>query len=152
VGVNTSRSHNINILSLLSHILFNPELKKWSYQCNLWSIQLSFWRVMHQSTMLLAFLILHLLNKREFYSPRVLSLQFLEKVPLIGMVLCGYPMPPPMSFQVRDIIRYIMETITSSRTLSFLTWRALRFPKIMSVICRILTFHKSPAWEPWPPQ
>jgi hypothetical protein len=76
-------------LSLLSHILFNLELKKWSYQCNLWSIQLSFWRVMHPSTMSSAFLILHLLNKREFYSPRVLSLQVLEKFPLIGMVLWG---------------------------------------------------------------
>jgi hypothetical protein len=41
------------------------------------------------SNMLLAFIIMHLLNKREFYSPQVLSLQVLRIFPLIGMVLWG---------------------------------------------------------------
>jgi hypothetical protein len=74
-----------------------------------------------------------------------------REVPFDWDGLVGYPMPPPMSFQVRDIIRYIMETITSTRTLSSLTWRALGFPKLMLAIRKILTFHRSSAWEPWPP-
>jgi hypothetical protein len=63
----------------------------------------------------------------------------------------GYPMPPPMSFQVRDIIRYIMETVTSASTLSSSNWRALDFPKLVLAICKILTFHIIPARDPWPP-
>jgi hypothetical protein len=65
--------------------------------------------------------------------------------------LVGYPIPSPMSFQVRDIIQYIMEMITSTITLSSSNWRALGFTKLVSVIRKILTFHRSSTWEPWPP-
>jgi hypothetical protein len=65
--------------------------------------------------------------------------------------LVGYPMPPPMSFQVRYIIRYITEKVTFTRTLSSLTWRDLGFPKLVSAIPKMLTFHRSPTREPWPP-
>jgi hypothetical protein len=65
--------------------------------------------------------------------------------------LVGYPMPPPMYFPVRDIIRYITEMISSASTLSSSNWRALVFPKLVSAIRKILTFHGSPAREPWPP-
>jgi hypothetical protein len=73
------------------------------------------------------------------------------EVPFDWDGLVGYPMPPPMSFQVRDVIRYIMEKVTSTSTLSSSTWRALGFPKLVSAIRKMLTFHKNPAWEPWPP-
>jgi hypothetical protein len=55
-----------------------------------------------------------------------------------------YPMPLPMSFPVRDIIRYIIETIYSTSALSSSTCRALSFPKLMSAICKILTFCRRP--------
>jgi hypothetical protein len=63
----------------------------------------------------------------------------------------GYPMPPPMYFPGRDIIRYITEMITSGITLSSSTWRALGLPDLVSVLPKILTFHRRSAWEPWPP-
>jgi hypothetical protein len=56
--------------------------------------------------------------------------------------LVGYPMPPPMPFQVRDIIQYIKENVTFTSTLSSLTWIALGFPKIVSSIHKKLTFHR----------
>jgi hypothetical protein len=40
------------------------------------------------------------------------------EVPFYWDGLVGYPMPLPMSFQVRDIIQYIMEMITSYSTSS----------------------------------
>jgi hypothetical protein len=73
------------------------------------------------------------------------------EVPFDWDGLVGYLMASPMSFQVRDIIRYIMKTVTSASTLSSSTWRAFGFPKIVSDIHKILTFHKSPSQDPWPP-
>jgi hypothetical protein len=72
-----------------------------------------------------------------------------NKVPFDWDDLVGHPMPLPMSFPGRDIIRYITETITSGSTFSSSTWRALGFPKPMSDIHKILTFHRRSAWEPW---
>jgi hypothetical protein len=63
----------------------------------------------------------------------------------------GYPKPYPMYFLGRDIIRYIKETITSSSTLSSLTWRALGLLDLVSVLPKIPTFHRRSAREPWPP-
>jgi hypothetical protein len=73
------------------------------------------------------------------------------EVPFDWDGLVGYPMPLPMSFQVRDIIWYITETITSASTLSSSTWRDLGFPKLVSAIHKILNFHRSPTREPWTP-
>jgi hypothetical protein len=73
------------------------------------------------------------------------------EVPFDWDGIVGYPTPLPIFFQVIDIIQYITETITSSSTLSSSTWRDFGFPKIMSAIRKILTFHISPTWEPWPP-
>jgi len=75
----------------------------------------------------------------------------IEEIPFDWDGLVGYPITHPMSFPVRDIIRYITETISFTITLSSSTWRDLGFPKLMSAIRKILTFHRSPAREPWPP-
>jgi hypothetical protein len=75
----------------------------------------------------------------------------LDEVPFYWGGLMGYPIPPPMSFPGRDIIQYITEMITSISPLSSSTWRSVGFPKLVSVLRKILTFHRSPAWEPWPP-
>jgi hypothetical protein len=61
--------------------------------------------------------------------------------------LVGYPMP----FLGRDIIQYIIETITSVSTFPSSTWRALGLPKLVSILHKILTFHRRSAREPWPP-
>jgi hypothetical protein len=74
-----------------------------------------------------------------------------EEVPFDWDGLVGFPMPPSMSFPVRDIIRYIIETITSASSLSSSTWRDLGFSKLMSAIRKMLTFHRSLAQEPWHP-
>jgi hypothetical protein len=87
---------------------------------------------------------------RFFLSPIYLPL-CLEEIPFDWDNLVGYPIPPPMSFIVRDIIRYIMEDISFISALSSSTWRDLGFPKLMSTIRKILRFHKSPAWEPLHP-
>jgi hypothetical protein len=103
----------MHLLTLLSLILFNQWLSKWSYrcnirstplfsrrvtnlrkrscQCNFWSIPLFwFWFWFYTFyAMSLAFLLLHILNNKEFYSFRVLSLQVLMRFPLIAMVLWG---------------------------------------------------------------
>jgi hypothetical protein len=89
-------------------------------------------------------------QERVLLSPSTLP-SSLGKVPFDWDGLVGYSIHLPMSFQVRDIIRYIMETITYPSTLSSSTLRALGFPKLVSAICNILIFHKNPAREPWPP-
>jgi hypothetical protein len=73
------------------------------------------------------------------------------EVPFDWDGLVGYPIPHPMSFQVREIIRYIVEKVTSAITLSSSTWRDFSFPKLVSSIHKMLTFHRSPAWETWHP-
>jgi hypothetical protein len=163
----------MHLLTLFSSILFNQWLRKWSYRCNLRSTPLFSWRVTSLRKRLrqcnfwsillfwfwfytfyvisLAFLVLHLLNKRRvllFLSSLPPSL---HEVPFDWDGLVGYPMPPPMSFPGRDIILYITKTITSVSTLSSSTWRALGLPELVSVLRKILTFHIRSVREPWPP-
>jgi hypothetical protein len=73
------------------------------------------------------------------------------EVPFDWDGLVGYPIPPPMPFQVRDVIQYIMDKVTSTSTLCSLAWRALGFPNLVSIIHNMLTFHRNLAQEPWPP-
>jgi hypothetical protein len=72
----------------------------------------------------------------------------LDEVPFDWDGLVGYPMPPPMSFPGRDIIRYNTEMITSVSTFPSSTWRDLGLPEIVSILCKIPTFHKRSAREP----
>jgi hypothetical protein len=74
----------------------------------------------------------------------------LDEVPFDWDGLVGYPMPLPMSFPRRDIIRYNTETITFVITFPSLTSRYLGLPKLGSVLRKILTFHRRSAREPWP--
>jgi hypothetical protein len=55
-------------------------------------------------------------------------------------------------FQIRGIIQYIVDKVTSPSILSSLTWKALGFPKLVSAIYELLTFNRILAWEPWPPR
>jgi hypothetical protein len=75
----------------------------------------------------------------------------LDEVPFDWDGLVGYPMPLPMYFPGRDIIRYNTEMITSISTFPSSTWRALGLPKLGSVLRKIPTFHRRSAREPWPP-
>jgi hypothetical protein len=75
----------------------------------------------------------------------------LGEVPFDWDGLVRYQIHPPMPFQVRDVLRYIVEKVTSASTLSSSTWKALGFPKLVSAICKLLTFHRNPAREPWHP-
>jgi hypothetical protein len=47
-------------------------------------------------------------------------------------------------FQITRILLYIVDKVTSSSILSSSTWKALGFPKIVSTICELLTFDRSP--------
>jgi hypothetical protein len=68
-------------------LLESDQSSKVVERCNLRSIPLFFWGVMHLSTMSLAFPVQYLLNKGAFHSLRVHSLQVLGWFPLIGMIL-----------------------------------------------------------------
>jgi hypothetical protein len=90
---------------MLSHILFNQRLKKWSYQCNLQSIHLlegdaSFNHVISISS-----------NAPSKQERVLLSSSDLppspEEVPFDWDSLLGYPIPSPRHFQVRDVIQYM---------------------------------------------
>jgi hypothetical protein len=59
--------------------------------------------------------------------------------------------PSSTPFQIRDILRYIVDKVTSASILSSSTWKYLGFPKLVSALCKLLTFHINPAWELWPP-
>jgi hypothetical protein len=74
-----------------------------------------------------------------------------NKVPFNWDNLMGHPIPPPMSFPLRDIIRTITENVSSVITFSSLTCKAFGFPKIFSTIRKVLTFGRRSGWEPWPP-
>jgi hypothetical protein len=63
----------------------------------------------------------------------------------------GYQIPYPMPFQVKGIIQYFFEKVTSASILSSSAWKSLGFPKLVSALRKLLNFHKNPAWEPWPP-
>jgi hypothetical protein len=73
----------------------------------------------------------------------------LDEVPFDWDGIVVYPMPLPMSFPGGDNIRYKTKTITYVSTFPSSTWRSLGLPKLVSVLHKILTFHKRSAWEPW---
>jgi hypothetical protein len=66
----------------------------------------------------------------------------LDEVPFDWDDLMGHPIPPPMSFPLRDIIRTITGTMYSVITFSSSTWRALGFPELLSAIRKVLTFDR----------
>jgi hypothetical protein len=76
-------------------------------------------------------------------SPRVVSFDWND--------LVEPRLPSSTPFQIRGILRYIVDKVTSASILSSSTWKALGFPKLVSALRKLLTFHRSPAWEPWPP-
>jgi hypothetical protein len=76
-------------------------------------------------------------------SPRVVSFDWSD--------LVEPRLPSYTPFQIRGILRYIVDKVTSASILSSLTWKDLGFPKLVSTLHKLLTFHKSPAREPWPP-
>jgi hypothetical protein len=54
----------------------------------------------------------------------------------------GYQIPSSTPFQIRGVLRYIIEKVTSASILSSSTWKYLGFPKLVSVVHKLLTFHK----------
>jgi hypothetical protein len=80
-------------------------------------------------------------QERVFLSPSPLPLGF-EEINFDWDSQMGYPISPPIYFPLRDIVRSITKTIYSVSALSSSTWRALGFPKLMSSIHKILTFHR----------
>jgi hypothetical protein len=54
-------------------------------------------------------------------------------------------------FQIRGILRYIVDKVTSASILSSSTWKALGFPKMVSTIYEWMNFNISATQEPWPP-
>jgi hypothetical protein len=65
-----------------------------------------------------------------------------NEVPFDWDGLVGHPMPLPMYFPRRDIIRYNTKMIKSIRTFPSSTWRDLALPKIVSILLKIPTFHR----------
>jgi hypothetical protein len=108
---------------------------------------------------LVLYLLCHILSicitspsKQERFLLFLISLSpSLDEIPFDWDGLVGYPMPLPMSFLGRDIIRYNMETITFVRTFPSSIWRYLGFPKLLLVLRKIPTFHIRFTQEPWPP-
>jgi hypothetical protein len=49
-------------------------------------------------------------------------------------------LPSSTPFQIREILRYIVDKVTSASILSSLTWKDFGFPKILSTIRELLTF------------
>jgi hypothetical protein len=76
-------------------------------------------------------------------SPRVVSFDWND--------LIEPRLPSSTPFQIRGILRYIVNKVTFASILSSSTWIDLGFPKIFSAIWDFLTFDRSPTWEPWPP-
>jgi hypothetical protein len=59
--------------------------------------------------------------------------------------LVEHQLPSSTPFQIRGILRYIVENVTSASILSSSTWKDLGFPNLVLVVCELLTFHRSPA-------
>jgi hypothetical protein len=76
-------------------------------------------------------------------SPRVVSFD--------GNDIIEPRLPSYTPFQIRGILRYIVDKVTFASILSSSTWKDLGFPKLVSDLHKLLTFHRSLAWEPWPP-
>jgi hypothetical protein len=52
--------------------------------------------------------------------------------------------PSSTPFQIRGFLQYIVDKVTSASILSSSTWKDLGFPKLLSAICELLTFDRSP--------
>lgn len=65
--------------------------------------------------------------------------------------LLGYQISSSTPFQIRGVLRYIIEKVTSASILSSSTWKYLGFPKLVLAVRKFPTFHRSPPWEPQPP-
>jgi hypothetical protein len=59
--------------------------------------------------------------------------------------------PSSTPLQIRGILQYIIDKVTSAIILSSLNWKSLVFPKIVLAICELLNFDRSIVQEPWPP-
>jgi hypothetical protein len=55
----------------------------------------------------------------------------------------GYKNPSSTPLQIRGVLRYIIEKVTYASILSSSTWKGLGFPKLVSFVCKLLTFHIS---------
>jgi hypothetical protein len=76
-------------------------------------------------------------------SPRVVSIDWTDLLE---------PQPPSSTpFQIRGILQYIVDKVTYESILSSSTWKDLGFPKLVSALGKLLTFHRNPAREPWCP-
>jgi hypothetical protein len=62
--------------------------------------------------------------------------------------LVGYQIHSSTPFQIRGFLRYVIEKVTYEIILSSLTWKDLGFPKLVLVVCELLTFHRSHARSP----
>ena len=68
-------------------------------------------------------------------SPRVVSFDWND--------LVEPRLPSSTPFQIRGILRYIVDKVTSASILSSSTWKALGFPKLVSTICELMNFDRS---------
>jgi hypothetical protein len=59
--------------------------------------------------------------------------------------------PSSTTFQIRGILGYIVDKVTSASILSSSTLKYLDFPKLVSAICELLDFDENLAWKPSPP-
>jgi hypothetical protein len=77
-----------------------------------------------------------------------LSLSMLPPSPRVVSFDWNYLLEPrlPSStpFQIRGILQYIVDNVTSTSILSSSTWEDLGFTKLVSAICEFLTFDKIP--------
>jgi hypothetical protein len=73
-------------------------------------------------------------------SPRVVSFDWND--------LVEPQLPSSTPFQIRGILRYIVDKVTSASILSSSNWKSLGFPKLESTIHEFLNFDRSPAREP----
>ena len=60
-------------------------------------------------------------------------------------------LPSSMPLQIRGILQYIVDKVTSINILFSLTWKDLGFPNLVSAIYELLTFQRIPSQESWPP-
>jgi hypothetical protein len=97
----------------------------------------------------------HVLNISSFVPSKQgiipLSLSTIPPSPRMVSIDCNDPLEPqtPSSttFQIRGILRYIVNKVTSASILSSSSWKVLVFPKLVSTIYEFLTFDKIIAKE-----
>jgi hypothetical protein len=59
-------------------------------------------------------------------------------------------LPSSAPFQIRVVLRYIIDEGSFASILSSSAWQVLGSPKLVSATNELLDFEKSSAWEPWP--